>query len=510
LEDVSGVLDIQPGGWEFRDFRGTHRGCTVLTHGRSVTAKEGDRLWVDIRGTDMRLDEELYAALKPEWQEIWKTFTPTGRMDFVALVDRLENGPGATPKIVVTVQPRAATVTPAFFPYTLSDLTGTVRYDNQWVFLNQLRGRHGESVLSLDAGKVYCKTGGGVFAEVSELQVHPVVPDADFLRALPEALRKAATAVQLRDPFHLKTTLTVDVAPGPKSLPDVYWDGAIVLNNARLQAGVPFDQVSGQIACRGRFNGGQMEGLIANVKIDQAGLYGQPLHDVQGEFEVKKDAPEKLICPEVRARLFGGEVYGPLWVEFGQTRRYEMEVTASRIDLAAFGRHNLGPHAKVQGLATARLFLQGQGDTLDGLTGNGSLEVPKGKMYDLPVLLDLLKVLQLRPPDRTAFEEAYARFAIRGPRVRVQRLDLYGDAFSLSGEGTMNLDGTDIQLDFYAVWGRIMQILPPLLSKIPPAISRQCLRIEMRGRIGDVRVRKELAPTLVEPLMRLIKRRREQ
>jgi hypothetical protein len=45
------------------------------------------------------------------------------------------------------------------------------------------------------------------------------------------------------------------------------------------------------------------------------------------------------------------------------------------------------------------------------------------------------------------------------------------------------LDGSDIELDFYAVWGRIMQMLPPALRPFPSAVSQQLLRLKMRGKI---------------------------
>jgi hypothetical protein len=129
-------------------------------------------------------------------------------------------------------------------------------------------------------------------------------------------------------------------------------------------------------------------------------------------------------------------------------------------------------------------------------------------MYNLPVLLDLLKVLWLHPPDRTLFEEAHASFGIRGPRVTVNRLDLYGNAISISliPDGTMNLDGSEVQMDFYAVWGRIMQGLPPVLRPLPSALSQQLLKIKMRGKMDSPQFTKELAPKLVEPLERLMKR----
>jgi hypothetical protein len=124
------------------------------------------------------------------------------------------------------------------------------------------------------------------------------------------------------------------------------------------------------------------------------------------------------------------------------------------------------------------------------------------------VLLDLLKVFSLRPPDRTFIEEAHANFAIKGPRVTVNRLDLYGNAISISliPDGSMNLDGSDLQMDFYAVWGRIMQGLPPVLRPLPSALSQQLLKIKMRGKIDDPRFAKEMVPIFVEPLEHLMKR----
>ena len=43
-------------------------------------------------------------------------------------------------------------------------------------------------------------------------------------------------------------------------------------------------------------------------------------------------------------------------------------------------------------------------------------------MGQLPLLLDVIKAFGLRMPDRTAFEEAHALFAIEGPQVRISKL----------------------------------------------------------------------------------------
>jgi hypothetical protein len=83
-------------------------------------------------------------------------------------------------------------------------------------------------------------------------------------------------------------------------------------------------------------------------------------------------------------------------------------------------------------------------------------------------------------------------------------LSLLGNAVSLNGQGTMNLNGTDLNLDFYSIMGRSLP-LPRGLDKIPPLISKQLLKIKVRGSFDKREVTKEPVPFVVEPLKQLLK-----
>src|SRR5262249_42898768 len=112
-----------------------------------------------------------------------------------------------------------------------------------------------------------------------------------------------------------------------------------------------------------------------------------------------------------------------------------------------------------------------------------------------------------RWPDRTLFEEARALFSIHGRRVRVEHLELIGNAISLYGQGDFNLDGSDLKLDFYPTWGRVQQLMPPVLRGIPAELGKNMLQIEMRGKIGgnsdDLKFHKKPVPTLLNPLYQM-------
>jgi hypothetical protein len=505
LENVSGVLHIEEDHFEFSGFRGDHKGGAIQTRGRSYAAPQGDRLDIQVSGENILIDSELEAALKPELREAWRIFRPAGngRMRFRAQVDRLPDKP---PDVDVTVTAAGCAICPEFFPYSLHELTGTLRYARHWVHVKNLRAAHGASVMTLEDGKIYLKPGGGIWADLTNVRGSPLIPDSDLLTALPPVLRQSCETLQLHDPVAFQTRLTIETA-GPGTLPVVFWDGKLAFTDASLLAGVPIRHIRGEAACRGRCDGQQLQGLVGNIAFSQATIFNQPFRDLQTEIEVRKETPNILAFNGIHARFFGGEVYGPVRIEFGPPLRYEMNLTAAQVRLEEMGRHNLGNEgAQWSGLAGARLHLTGQGQQVADLEGQGTIDVPNGRLYNLPLFLDLLKFLGLRLPDGTAFEEAHVVFAIHGLRVAVSRLDLFGNAISLRGQGEMNLDGTDINLDFYAVWARILQYLPPIIKDIPPLVSQQLLKIKMRGRINDVHFTKEPVPVIVEPLRELLER----
>jgi hypothetical protein len=483
------------------------------------------RVEIHVGGTNAALDADMERALTPhrEMARAWGIFHPTGRVDFECDVTKDPDPPTTAgppgnavavslttePDIDLTVNARGCGIRPDFFSYALEDMHGRIHYGRQWVELEKITAHHGDSVMTLEGGNIYLKPGGGVWAELLELRGRPLVPDADFIKALPDALGKACTALELRDPMTVSTKMVINTGaePGggitPGSGPEIWWDGWAGMRGAHANVGLAVEDVTGWAACRGLYDGKQLEDVLGNLQLNTATLLKQPFTDVHSQIVVNKEHPQVLMLPGLYAKYFGGEVYGPIHVEFGSTLRYDMRLTASRVKLEEFGKHNLGA-AELSGGADATLYLAGQGTDLNNLRGSGTLDVPQGKMYNLPLLVDLIKVLGLRPPDRTAFEEAHASFEIVGPRARVNKVDLLGNAISLRGQGDLNLDGTNLNLDFNVDLARISQVLPPGIKKIPPAISDQLLKIKMRGKIGDVHFDKEPVPGLFGPVKRFI------
>jgi hypothetical protein len=535
LDHVTGRLTLYPDHWECRNCRGSRSGATILVDAFSrrlpeqvVSAHAGEssrsaagpgpleEIHVNIRGERVQLNDELERALAPiqsperkPLQNAWHTLALSGQMNFIAeVIDH----PSHPQDIAVGVDVNGCTMKPTFFPYQLNEVSGSVRYAHNRVHLGNLKARHGARTdLGLKWGLLELKPEAGFVAWLKGIEGTGLVPDREFLDALPEPLHKGLEPLGITDPLKVRTELTLEagVPGGPLK---VWWNGSARLDNAHFRTGVEATEVNGEVACEGHFDGQHLHGLRGNVLLEKGRFLGQPLTNASARIEVQPDEPEKLRLRQIKADIFGGTLGGEalirLWPVFG----YEVWLEALRIGLDQFGKHNLGEAAKqaqLSGPARAALYVQGEGTDLLGLKGVGQVDVANGKMGRLPLLLDLLKAFGLRVPDHTAFERAHMSFTIEGPRIQVQQLDLFGNAISLHGQGTVDLDGNNLNLDFTATPGQLKRILPTSLDAVPEAISQQILKIKMRGKMNTpngVRFEKELVPAVVEPIKKVMGR----
>jgi hypothetical protein len=155
----------------------------------------------------------------------------------------------------------------------------------------------------------------------------------------------------------------------------------------------------------------------------------------------------------------------------------------------------------VSGHSFAQFRMQGDASGTHSHRGNGTIQLRDAKIYELPVFISLLKILNVRQLTRTAFDSGDIEFQIMGERIIFDRMEFTGDAISLIGNGEMNLDW-DIDLDFYSVMGR-NKIEIPLISKLYRAGSQRTLAIKIDGKLDNPRTHRQVLPELNDNLNRL-------
>lgn len=518
LEKVTGVLDIQPDHWECRDFHGSHKGGEIVVNGGSFHDDIGagpprECVQVHIRGKDILLDREFEQALSPPeapgraaLRNAWAMLTLRGRLSFESVVVDQADQPQ---DIDVHVDVKGCSMQPEFFRYAMNDVSANVRYKQGRVYVKKVSAQHDTCQLSLKDAVIVLKPEGGFTAWFTDICGANLLPDEEFLRAMHPLLRRGLEPLQLRKPVYVRAErLTLDAPATPGEALKIWWDGGVSLRQQAFQAGVQINDVDGVIWCSGHYNGRQLEHVKGHAVLERATILGQPFTQLKGRLEVAPETPDCLSLYDLSANLFGGSVGGQARFSFGSPMRYAVTLHALGVQLEQFGRHNqLGADAQLQGPARASLYLEGEGTDLSGLRGDGRIDVAHGKMYRLPLLLGLLKAFGLRVPDQTAFEDAHMLFGIEGPQMRIHSLDLLGNAISLRGQGTLNLvDGSNLNLDFSADWGRVPQMLPPVISELVQGVSDQLFKIKLRGKISSPHFEKVPIPGVVDPIKKVLRK----
>jgi hypothetical protein len=552
--------------YEIKSLTARHGPGTIWLEGVNVVAENGrDRkLRLGIKGKNCPLDEAFFKALEPiRLTSVSRTFAPTGSITFgidAEVVDHIPQDatspdPPFDPAtdLKLTMNFRGPTVTPDFFPYEFGDLAGVIRYQGSAIDLVNVTARHGTSRWALDAGDVRFGPNGSVWANVGGLTASPVVPDAAFLAAVPAGLKKGLTDLNLRgamdlsvrhlvvavpptpptqaiapEPVPVSAAAAKTVKPVPAKEPDpvVYWDAKLSFAGAAFDTGQPWADVRGTLGCVGRYEGAFLGPVTGTVWFDHATVADQPLSRVKASFAAEPQRPDPakpgayepiaVRITDAAGILFQGFVGGEARVVLSDPPRYRLWLTASDVRLDEIARHyKLGQDAELKGTAQARLVLENAADPKTGvlaLKGDGSVDVPTGRMYNLPVLLDLVKLAKFQAPDQTAFEEAHAAFRIQGDRILVDHVDVIGSAVSLGGSGELDAAGRYVKFDFYTVWSQTLKRwLTTPFGDVTAAVSDKLFRVELtRGPDGALKYEPRFVPMVTDPVRAIAERVRRR
>jgi hypothetical protein len=476
--------------------------------------------------------------------------------------------PGTDLKL--TLHLSGPTLTPRFFPYELNEVSGWLEYKNGRVELAHWQARHGPTRCRLQAAEVRFFPDGSLWANLGQLEAHDVQVEADLLRALPRSLAQMLQFLQLRGQIHLRLQhLVVRTAPElvqnvagtppepaplrltsgmegatwgkatpapgnfppptpsapvpPAAGPIIYWDGEVHLADAAWDTGVSWAQVHGRIACRGRYEGDHLGAVLGAVWLDRAVIADQPLQRILARFRTQPQRPDPqqpgqfqpvaLEVHDLRGEWFHGTIGGQARVQLAEPVTFQLWLNAAEVQLEAVAAHyQLSKDADLKGLAQAQLYVYNRLDASTGhtlLEGAGKIDVPAGRLYNLPILLDLLKVLKLQAPDKTAFEEAHAVFRIRGDRILVEQVDLIGKAICLGGSGEMDIRGEYVQFDFYTIGSQILaRLVHTPVGDLTAFLSKNLFRIRLTREGGQLVYKPEAVPLITEPVRRIADRLR--
>jgi hypothetical protein len=217
------------------------------------------------------------------------------------------------------------------------------------------------------------------------------------------------------------------------------------------------------------------------------------------------ETPQPSASPDKRrsltAQWFGGTVLGGGWIALGDSPRYELQAQLTDADLNKLAQESAPGSQHLQGKIHGTANLRGAGRSLANFGGSGHLTLREADIYELPVMISLLKILRVQRPDTNAFSSCDMDFRIEGNHIYLDPIVFSGDAISLEGNGETDLQ-SNLGLTLRAMLGRAEERLP-IVGDLLGGASEQMLLIRVNGTLQDPVVTKDAFPAVNQALQQL-------
>jgi len=519
IGNIRGTMEMRDHDWTFTDLEGFHGAGRLTGSGSLQATPDGNRLVLRIAGLGIPLEEELRDSLKPGMQQVWNNVQPQGVADLDVEIAHVSGDDKFTVNLQARPRSETTSIKPNYFPYRLERLQGLLTYRDGHVTLEHFRGEHGNTRVSSE-GQCDFFPDGSWRLTLDALDVERLSVDRELSSVLPGRLRKAISEINPSGPIHLHGTFVLGQSGRPGDPLATQWNLLVGFQQASVDFGLRLDNLNGDVRLVGQCDGdrfstrGELDIVSGMYKDFQVTQITGPLwiDDERILFGNWVDRPQPGQAPppagetpqtprSVSGQLFGGRLTCDGYIILSATPRYQLRAELAQADMARCVQEVGAGARDLRGTVRAEVQLHGSGRTVNLLGGSGKIELSDADIYELPVMIHILKMLRTRRPDRTAFSNCDIDFRVEGNAIYFDRIKFSGDTISLVGKGEMNFQ-SQIRLTLHGMVGRGDRDLP-LLHDLLSGASQQIMLIHVGGTLQKPEASREPFPGVARAIQQL-------
>lgn len=269
---------------------------------------------------------------------------------------------------------------------------------------------------------------------------------------------------------------------------EAQFDARMALQNAKALVGVPITQMNGELEIR----------AIAHSD--------DPYPQLKLEFNASRLlAEQRMVSPlsiqmvtnaqtndldirQLTGRCYGGTLMGGGVVRLDGGGQYTIDLRIQDVALDPFiragERAESPPSATVNvgrdqpsGLFSASMTVEGMPHDPTSRRGRGNVRVSQARLYEVPLVLAVLQLLNLSLPTSTAFDNATVRFLVDADLVRFDHASFLAPNVEIVGSGTMQYQTRELDLLMFSrsPAGQTLGPLSELLNKFKDELA--CIRV---------------------------------
>lgn len=229
------------------------------------------------------------------------------------------------------------------------------------------------------------------------------------------------------------------------------------LTNASVKLGLPMTEIDGRLSISASNRTGdawpQLDLRLDAQRLRAAERLIQPL----SLRLVSDDRGDRLLIREMQGDCYGGVLLGQGDIQLGSHGYYKLWLTLQDVQLEPFirplgedetGRSAVGqPSQSFSGMIEASLAIEGSLTMPQQRRGRGQLVVRDANLYDVPLVMTTMQLLNLTLPASRSFDRASANYLVEGDRVQFDLIQFEAPTIEIAGTGTMICSSRKLDLD---------------------------------------------------------------
>lgn len=401
---------------------------------------------------------------------------------------------GEAPDWAVEVSPKSTGFQWNQRPVLATFNDGTISATPQRLAFHTLRGTHVEGDFALD----------GIIQYKPQLEAELTISHEGRVRSdlveafLPSAATAALDHITFLDfgPTRMQdATLRVTEHPDQPGEFDISFAGPVHTSSASLDPGVQFHGVKGTFLIDAFASAGTLQRLNIEASVNSAEAIGQAISSIEALITVDEGGTAVRL-PRFRAESQDGAIAATAMVQTEPHGEYSVNIDLVDVPLNRLGAPNDTKPAPGDndnkrastGDLFANLALHGRKGDPESRTGRGVVRVMHGNMVNVPLLMQLMQVVQLSMPLAGNFDFADAQMYVQGDRVVFERILFEStmgktSMLQLFGEGEMNFETLELNTRFRSRGST------PILRDIMGEIGDVLYCIEVTGPLSDPKAR---------------------
>lgn len=463
LYNVAGRIKVQDDLVRLIGFTGNNAGVAkIACDGLYQIADDPTRseLNLGFRVADVAMEHSLRGSLPESSRAIWDSLAPAGTLDRLSVhVHRR----GLEPVALVlranqieteVIGPDTLSLRPTALPYRVDIVGGSLRYQQDEVTIEGLRGRHDGSRLIAD-GRCRRQSDGRWLLTMDLHSGCRVTPDEELIRSLPRQMGQAMRQLDLRGPVRIRGQTNLLLSESEQVAPEINWDLRLQLEGNRIGDVGPVHSMRGEVNVSGVSNA-EVVRAGGTVAIDSMHVAGLQITSIRGPFSILDDelrlgtssspldpisAKPPLDASLTRQGPIVGQVFGGILDLNGAVSLtsgdFDVGIAISAGELNTLLAEMGQSRSDLTGRFDFQTRVDGRLGDMDLLKGSGRGQLSGANLYKLPLVVQVLNLLRITPTEDVAFTDGEMEFTLFGEDINFNRLMLWGDLVALDGGGTV-------------------------------------------------------------------------